>query len=241
MAPHTGCTAIGLALQQRLGGTFIPENDILDGDGVVRIARKHTQLHQLLEGGILTREERAGLVVATAIRNPFDALVSKYVQATDTTRPYRSDPRLLARDRRRGAVPHDQRVIGEFEPWLRDRFRPRLLARLRGHRYNPPTDWTAGADVVLRYERLQADFDALMTRVGVTEHIEIPRHNRTRPRASRPYQAYYTPEARRLVEQVYADRLAEYGYRFEPLPRGPEPVTAPDPGNPRSTSSTSIG
>ena len=70
--------------------------------------------------------------------------------------------------------------------------------------------------MVIRFERLQADFDALLARLGVTEHVEIPVVNPTGVREKRPYQEFYSPRARAIVEEVFAGRIARYGYAFEP-------------------------
>jgi hypothetical protein len=75
--------------------------------------------------------------------------------------------------------------------------------------------WTEGSDVVLHYERLQEDLDALLERLDVPDHHEIPQVNVTRKRDRRPYQDWYTPKARAIVEGAFARDLAEHGYTFE--------------------------
>ena len=70
---------------------------------------------------------------------------------------------------------------------------------------------------MLRFERLQEDFDELMRTVGVQERLVIAKRNVTRQRDQRPYQEFYTPSVRSLVEEVFAEDLAEYGYRFDPV------------------------
>ncbi len=203
MAPHTGCTAVGETLKAELGGVFLPGQDIRDADGEVLVPRKHSQLGELMGHRLVTPAQRRTMVVASTIRNPFDALVSHYVKVHDR---YTRDP-----DRR----PASTRASRDFEAWLRYRFRPPLRARLRGRAPERPVRWTLGSEVVMRHERLQQDFDALMARVGVERRIQIVRTNVTTQRAGRPYQEFYTPGARRLVEDLYADDLLQYGYRFE--------------------------
>ena len=164
------------------------------------------ELSQLLEHGVLTSEARTPLLVASTIRNPFDALVSHFVKVQDR---YTRDP-----DRR----PASTKASREFESWLRFRFHPGLSWRIRGRKPEEAVRWTVGSDMVMRFERLQADFDVLMRRVGVQEPIEIAARNVTEQRARRPYQEFYTPGSRSLVEEVFAKDLAEFGYRFEPVP-----------------------
>jgi hypothetical protein len=50
----------------------------------------------------------------------------------------------------------------------------------------------------------------------VAEPIRIKRSNVTKSRKGRTYQEFYTPGARKLVEELFADDLLEFGYRFEP-------------------------
>ena len=204
MAPHTGCTAVGTALRDDLGGVFLPADDIKDGDGDVLVARKHSQLGDLVAGGVLSAEDRSGLTVATSVRNPFDALVSHYLKVNQRLE---ADPK-----RREGATI----AAKSFEGWLRFRFRPGLWLRIRGRQADQVIRWTEGADVVMRHERLQQDFDQLMVRVGVDRQVVIPEVNVTGIRKTRDYRDYYTPEARALVEELYAADLAEFGYRFDP-------------------------
>lgn len=204
MAPHTGCTAVGETLKLQLGGVFLPATDVKDEDGEMLVPHKHSQLRELMEHGIVTPAQRRTMVVASTIRNPFDSLVSHYVKVNER---YTRDP-----ERR----PASTKASRDFESWLRYRFRPPFKARLRGRDPEEPVRWTLGSEVVMRYERLQQDFDALMARVGVTDPIRIKRSNVTRSRQGRSYQEFYTPGARKLVEELFADDLLEFGYRFEP-------------------------
>lgn len=222
MAPHTGCTAIGEVLRDRFGARWVPAEDILRPDGTVRIPRKHTRLPQLLAEGLVTREQRAGLVVAAGVRNPFDEEVSHYKQRERDFRARRDDPdarRRLAGDR----PPPDLKPI-DFETWLRRRYVGRPWSRMLGRVPRRPADFTEGADAIIRFERLQPDVDALFARLGVMGGVPIPVVNPTGTREKRPYQEFYTPRAREIVETVFADRIRRYGYTFESLPQGAPPA-----------------
>lgn len=214
MAPHTGCTAIGEVLRDRFDARWVPEDDITGPDGRIVIPRKHTRLPQLLSAGLITPEQRASLTVAAGVRNPFDEEVSHYKQRERDYRARRDD----AETRRKlagGKAAPDLRPI-DFETWLRRRYVGRPWSRLLGRTPKRPADFTEGVDTVIRFERLQADFDTLLAGLGVTEHVEIPVVNPTGVREKRPYQEFYSPRARAIVESVFADRIARYGYRFEP-------------------------
>lgn len=217
MAPHTGCTAIGEVLRERFGATWVPADDVLGPDGKIRIPRKHTRLTQLLDSGLVTREERSRLVVVAGVRNPFDEQVSHYKHRDRTFMARRDDPemrRKLVGDR---PVDPKEHAPVDFETWLRRRYIARPWHRFQGRAPHRPVDWAMDADLVIRHERLQADVDDVFRRLGVAEHVAIPVVNPTAIRQKKPYQEFYTPRARAIVEQVFEDRLVRYGYRFEPL------------------------
>ncbi len=216
MAPHTGCTAIGEVLRDRFGATFVPPDDILSPDGTIRVPRKHSRLPQLLSSGVITPEQRAGLVVAAGVRNPFDEEASHFKQREREYRARRDDAETRARLAGDKAPARKDDIT--FETWLRRRYVARPWHRLMGRKPKQPADFTAGADVIIRFERLQSDVDSLMRRLGVEGHVEIPVVNPTGVRAKRPYQEFYTPRSREIVEQVFAARIARYGYAFEPAP-----------------------
>jgi hypothetical protein len=215
MAPHTGCTAIGTLLRKQFGAQWVPAQDILGPDGIVRVPRKHTRYEQLVEEGLITPAQRADLTVAVGVRNPFDEEVSDFLTRERLHRARREDPQV--RRRLVGDKPVAKVQPITFEEWLRRRHAVTVRARLRGRPPKRLPDWTAGADVVLHFEQLQADFDALMRQLGVSQQVLIPVVNRTGPRKARPYQEFYNDTSRQIVERVFADKLARFGYRFEPL------------------------
>ena len=214
--PHTGCTAIGNVLRARFAGVRVPEQHVRDGKGRLVAPRKHATLQQLMDAGLVTPEHRRSLVVAAGVRNPFDMLATEFVRTTGTEDPRRrkkgTDEPPPQQGARRGPPPK------EFEPWLEWRFSAGWRDRLRGRRHVEPADFAAGADHVIRFERLQADFDELMTRLGVAERVEIPVVNTTVGRHGRHYASFYTPGARGIVEAVYGGWIERFGYRFEDQP-----------------------
>ena len=227
MAPHTGCTAIGEVLRERFDAQFLPPDDVLGPDGTVTIARKHTRLQQLLDAGLLSGAERSRLVVAAGVRNPFDEEVSHYKQREREFSARRDDPEV--RKRLAGSRSKSERPPLEFETWLRRRYVGRPWSVLLGRTPKRPADFTAGADAIIRFERLQADVDGLMQRLGVADRVVIPVVNPTGVREKRPYQEFYTSQARHIVESVFAERIARFGYRFETAPASAEPAAEPDP------------
>ncbi len=213
MAPHTGCTSIGKVLRRKLDAKWLPESAIHDAKGLITVPRKHTTLAELLHAGLLSAGERSEFVVAAGVRNPFDEQVSFYLRRHRARRP------RLREERRRSliGVPLKPRALGEikFETWLRRRYVGRPWSRLLGHEPKRPQDWTEGVDFVIRFEHIRDDFAEMLTRVGVTSEIRVPHRNRTKPRESRPYQEFYTPRGRAIVEDVFGERIERHGYTFD--------------------------
>src|SRR5262249_24812417 len=128
--------------------------------------------------------------VFSAVRNPFDRLVSswKYLK------PYRwqdlvdvlKNPPREGRDYRHMTRP--QAAI------LKD----------------PQTGQLVTHDLV-RYERLQTNFDRICDRLG-KPRVPLARENPSRRFGG--YRIYYNREARRLAEALFAEDLALFGYEF---------------------------
>jgi hypothetical protein len=217
-APRTGCTAIAEGvLYPHLGGVDIPAADIYDQQGRLVLMRKHCKLSELLRHRVVTEEDVRRLFKFSAVRNPFDSLVSLYVkmrqeyaeQLDDETSWVGRDPSFRAGIR--FAMEHG------FPEWVEFRLgqtRSSGLVRSARRKIMGSTGSHAdGMDFVMRFERLQDDFNEALQRLGVKTAIEIPKINVTAGR-DRDYRAYYTPRARRLVERAFRDRLNRFGYRF---------------------------
>jgi len=204
--PHTGSTAVARLLIRRSGGVRLPARDQRAINPRKAVPHHHATLRQLMDGDLITAEQRGRLIVAAGVRNPFDLLVSEFIRTTSATQT-RSDGSVI----RKLAAP------AEFPAWLRWRLGARLQGRLRGRRYAALRDHTEGVDEVVRFEQLQEDFDALMKRVGAAP-MEVPVINATvgRQRDRRHYSAYFGPDERQAVESVYAGWLDRFGYSFEP-------------------------
>lgn len=80
------------------------------------------------------------------------------------------------------------------------------------------TSWLADrsgtliVDRILRFETLDADFAALTEELGLGVEITLPRLNTTKRSDYRSY--YEDPEARRLVERIFARDIERFGYAF---------------------------
>jgi hypothetical protein len=220
MAPRTGCTAIGeRVLIPHLDGEYFPPTNVLDGNGRPVVPQKHASLAELTRHGLLAEEEAASLFKFTTVRNPFDSMVTLYVTMRTRYKDLVDDPSSFVRPRSR--MGKMIRVAEEypFEEWLEHKFHfsgPKgRIRRVLGiypkprHMYQAYID---GADYVMRYERLQEDFNEVLRRLGASEPIVIPRHNVTEGKDH--YRAFYTPRARRIVERAFAPDLERFDYAF---------------------------
>jgi hypothetical protein len=208
-APHTGSTSLGTLLRERLGGEMLVHERVRDEGGRVVLRQKHQTLAQLLDAGLITPEQRAGLLVVVGVRDPYDLVLTEY-----------------ARNREAGAIPAPERLLrrlglvgsaytpADFERFVRRRYAPAAPLRLLGRRPFVPVDWTAGADHVIRFERMQADLDEALHKVGVTEPLPLPHRNPTSSRQDVHYSTLYTPRAREIVERAYRRELDRFGYSY---------------------------
>jgi hypothetical protein len=209
-APHTGSTSLGTLFREDFGGVKLLEERVRDERGRIVLRQKHQTLAQLLDAGLITPEQREGLLVVVGVRNPYDLVVTEY-----------------ARNREAGTVSAPQRLLrrlgrsadfspADFERFVTRRYTPAWPYRALGRRPFVPVDWTAGADHVIRFEAMQAGLDEALAKVGVTEPHPLPHRNPTQSRQDRDYRALYTDRARELVGRVYARELSAHGYAFDP-------------------------
>jgi hypothetical protein len=228
MAPRTGCTAVGSVLIEKLGGEWLPAEDILDDKGQFRIQKKHSTLDQLLAFNIITREERAQLTPFTTVRNPFDSLVSLYFKLHKGYQSELDDPDSwvykvpgyaeglkLTRE-----LSFDQWVNRAY-PDLPFYFENRLvnvarrsIKKLVGRESSVEDTFLHGVDLVMKFENLQEDFTRVLKKAGIDNPPVIPKINVTGSRSEKDYRSLYTPKTRRKVEVYSEGVLREFGYKF---------------------------
>jgi hypothetical protein len=214
-APHTGSTSLGTLLREELGGVKLLEERVRDQRGRIVLRQKHQTLAQLIDAGLITPEQRRGLLVVVGVRNPFDLVLTEY-----------------ARSREAGAISAWQRLLrrlpgrsddfstADFERFVVRRYTPNAVYRLVGRRPFVPVDWTVGADHIIRFEQMQAGLDEALRKVGVTEPHRLPHRNLTASRRDRDYRSIYTGRAREVVSHAYARELEQHGYAFEAAAEG---------------------
>jgi hypothetical protein len=230
MPGGTACTALGEGvLLPKLDGEYYPAESIFDQQGHLVLNNKHAKLHELKRHGLFSDGKADGLFTFTTVRNPFDRLVTSYVRLRtvlrDALEELPSNPDTILKRNPEVTIPSMVRKIKlavqyPFSDWVERFLRVRgTKARLRRpfSPYRMPHSlyrgYVDGADFVMRYERLQEDFNEVLRRIGVDEPIEIPKINVTKGREHN-YREYYTPKARAIVERVYAPDIERFGYSF---------------------------
>lgn len=241
MVPGTGCSSIGKVLQEKFGGELIPPKRFCK-DGKVLVDNKHSSIRKLVKYGYISRIELSLYLKFATIRNPFDILVTRYqrlvggwtdnwlkqeeakLNISDEERMYIQ--RLLKKKRKEIEWAQE---IG-FEKWLEYKLKSperknigvvtktktKVKSFLVPYYFPKLYPIIGGVNEVIRYERLETDFNNILKKAGIICHydnITIPRTNLTA--GKKRYQDYYTIKARKIVEEYYGRELAAFGYNFD--------------------------
>lgn len=144
----------------------------------------HSQLWD--QGTPVTPENRHEWVVFTTVRNHWDAMISW------AFKKYRQEPK-------------------EWNTEVFDRV-------FKGNRWiTEDRLWWLHldeADVVLRYENLQEDFNSLLREHGIDPPVLV-RENIGRERNGRPYWIFYDRETKLYIYEKFKDEIHRLDYRFE--------------------------
>ena len=156
-----------------------------------RGARAGTEFHEHMNASDVRRaigpEIFDDYLKVTIVRNPWDREVSRYFWATR----------------------------GEANPPPFDRWVRKTSSRPERKTWEI---YSLGdrciADVVMRHETLDADFDALLERLGCAGAVSLPKaKGKFRPK--RDYREFYPPETQAIVGRRYAREIAHFGMTFE--------------------------
>ena len=123
------------------------------------------------------------------VRNPWDRCISHYFS------PHR------------GVVHWNE---NEFLRFVREQVRP--LAYFLGA--GSLREGLGNVDAVLRFERLQADFDATCRKLGLPR-LELPRRNVS---GKGDFRRFYDTRTARLVEEIFAEEIGLFGYSLSAVP-----------------------
>ena len=146
--------------------------------------------HDTLGDLAASHPETRGYFKFAFVRNPWDRLVSFYTYACAVLS--RTLPQIQDFD---GML----RALDRDEAWTRDI-----------HAMRAQCDFTAGADFIGRFERMDRDFAQACDRAGIETalaHRNASQH--------RPYTTYYNDWSRSFVATRYSKDIAAFGYQFE--------------------------
>lgn len=235
MAPRTACTALGEALQAKLSGELVPEKDILDENGNFLVHRKHHSLREMSRLQLLPEADIQSFFKFTCIRNPFDSLVSDYVKRATKYQHFIQNSESWVH--RLPSYIEDMEFCTQhsFDEWIEKhyaglygsrfhRFKQNLLKNSSRNRlkkwlgvpvrpYTMYGDYTRDVDYVMRFEKLQQDFDFVLEQAEVPCKVTIPVVNQTDER-SKNYRDYYSDRSRAIVEYVFQHELKQFNYSF---------------------------
>lgn len=192
--PRTGSTAVSAELRENYEGQ--------------EILRKHASYRDFVR--VAPKEQREYFTFS-AVRNPLDVAVTRYVRLKDDVQQLYRDPRKvayrnsLASRLERRVHAWVQQTDADFEQFLRRWY---LL---------PYDTWTTldhrRMDAILRFETLSADFDATLRQIGITPVRELPVRNAT-PGRDPAWERHYTPGAIRRAVWVFGPYMERWGYTF---------------------------
>lgn len=128
------------------------------------------------------------------VRNPFERFVSAYVFLFRKAMSADHSPEETTADMK--AALH------------RRRFRQRILIQPQSQ-FLQDREGNLALDLIGRYERLEADFERVCQRLGLS--ASLPRAN---PSDHAHYSQYYDDELRGMVADFYASDLRNFGYSF---------------------------
>ncbi len=214
MTPRTACTAVGEALCSELGGEFLPGEDICAADGSIIVQKKHSTLDELLRHQILDKHELESLTKFCSVRNPFDSLVSLYLKKKIKYQPLLEDPDSWVHRHPGYAEDMQYCKSHSFDAWIRKVCYRKAIKRSLGLKPSMYRDFTAGMNLVMRYENLHGDFKNVLRAANVDRDVAIPLTNRTEAREGADYHSYYRTSSRRLVQYAYHHDLRTYDYGF---------------------------
>lgn len=214
--PRTASSALSSHLGKTFGGRWLPEQDLLDDRGNIQVQRKHSTVPELLAARLMSEDDLDRYRKIVAVRNPFDSLVSLWVKKRHAYAMEAADPDFFGHK-----IPgfmEDMAFIQQhtFSEWVVEKYAVALRPDARNSLHRK---FVAGCDHILRFETLQEDFQALMKKLGLSAG-DIPELNKTASKG-KDWRAYYSPEARDIIQRRFAHELARYGYTFDQTPAKP--------------------
>lgn len=148
--------------------------------------------------------------VFATVRNPLDKAVSHYLKIKGDYRGYYSNPAAAEELRVDYADLRKHENLRETDGSFGD-----YLKQYQRRAFTESIELSRGRiDFVIRYERLQDDFAAMLERIGLARVRPLPVIKRT-PGKRREWQSYYdSPEVIAHAKDVFGPFMKRWGYQF---------------------------
>ncbi len=150
------------------------------------------------------------LFVFGAVRNPLDAIVSRYLKLKGDHKGAFTNPDAVRSGTIEFADAQRHRVIREEHLTFAQFFR-RFHRRPYGGLLDLSSDHM---DFVMRYERIQRDFFHVLRKLGIAPIREVPVTNRTTIGKRADWTSYYPPEIIEQAKRVCGPYMSKWGYEF---------------------------
>ncbi len=194
--PRTGSTAIARELRRNYDG--------------VQILRKHSTFHDFMR---IANDEEINYFKFSCIRNPLDDAVSRYFKLITNHRERFTDP--IKRKKRRSIVERLETSLFNYVQKSGADF-PTFFMKFYIFPYD---NWASvchtNLDFIIRFEKIQEDFDQALNLIGLEPVQPLPIHNKTSAR-NKNYNSYYTPRTIDRAKMVYGPFMEQWGYQFPP-------------------------
>jgi len=193
--PKTGTHSVRQALRTHLGAEDIEQvglfvNKRFPYEELAQIKHGHLTLQQLRP--FLGEERFASYFKFAFVRNPYDRFVSYCAFMTRNGDAFAREPQAVMRHML-FLQPPEQHVL--FQPQ---------------HSFLVDEGGILMADMIGRVEEMQASYDAMCLRIGISSE-SLQKVNSTR---RRDYRDYYDDELKQGVERRYFLDLQLFGYEF---------------------------
>ncbi len=215
--PQTASKAIAKTLVDSLDGQ--PVHRGLNEEQRGSLERIHHMSWQLVQdNGLMTLEQLNQLTKVTGVRNPYDLMVSRYLKHRARFVDEADRYKWVERKGKEGVKASIESArTQEFPQWVMAQHKDR---HEKGGTANGQRRYLDHADLIIRFESLQDDFNVFLARIGVSEPIEIASRNVTTQRLEaqtpdkRHYTEFYDDASRALVAQIHAPIIERFGYHF---------------------------
>src|ERR1041385_3725330 len=172
-----------------------------------RILRKHSRYHEFLK---VATEDQKKYFVFSGIRNPMDSIVTVYSKMISNHKGKFTNPNDWVKN---GGYVKDRQLelykdVIENNLSFQDFFRKY---------YKLPFDkWSrldhARFDYLIRYENIESDFSAVLSKLNIEQKRPLPKLNTTKGKED--FTHYYTPDVRKRAIFVFAPFMNKWGYSF---------------------------